>query len=64
MSYFQGFRLYSVTIRQRQYGNGSLRKDMKQITQHNERTFSEQAHDTPRLPTLSYWQQYIFMKYN
>jgi hypothetical protein len=25
----------------------------------NERTFSEQAHDTPRLPTMSYWQQYI-----
>jgi hypothetical protein len=25
----------------------------------NERTFSEQAHDTPRLPAISYWQQQI-----
>jgi hypothetical protein len=24
-------------------------------TNRNERTFSEQAHDTPRLPTISYW---------
>ena len=29
------------------------------ISIENERTFSEQAHDTPRLPTISYWQQYI-----
>jgi hypothetical protein len=29
------------------------------VTVKNERTFSERAHSTPRLPSISYWRQHI-----
>jgi hypothetical protein len=39
--------------------HGHMVKNIEFVTFSNERAFSEQAHDTPRLPTISYWQQHI-----